>query len=263
MKIVVLIPSHSPSFFVKMAYLTLKREVKDHDLDIHVGYHSNLGHYTDDFSLFEDLRGLCGFHCVDEIDWYVHNADLFRYSKMHAKNLKNLFKNVKYFDFDYLVILDNDVYIKEDFISNLLNRFPNSDLFGTYFNDVDHNTEVIAYHPGSLDPDKITFAPKISVWNSMISRKLFNYIIEDTSVIYPQYKNGIFYDTFALVLKESIDRGFGLGIIKTEEMSKMVNHFFYSSFNYGSKMKPDEHDNSYPFQIWKNEFSLNYKNLLK
>jgi hypothetical protein len=258
MKICVLIPSHSPSFFTKMAYLTLKRELVDHELSVHIGYHSNLGDYTDDLSLFQDLEGLCGFHSVDEIDWYSHNADLFRYSKMHAKNLENLLENVKYFDFDYLVILDNDVYVKGDFVGDLLSRFPNCDLFGAYFDDKKDESLVISEHG-----DKIIFAPKISVWNLMISRKLFDTIISDTSIIYPQYKDGIFYDTFALVLKKSTEWGIKVGTIPTSEMSKMVQHFFFSSFNYGSRMKPSDYDNSEPYKIWDREFSENYKNLLK
>ena len=51
---------------------------------------------------------------------------------MHSKNIENLFKNIKYYDFDYVVILDNDLYIKSDFISLLTNNEIKYDLIYSY-----------------------------------------------------------------------------------------------------------------------------------
>ena len=49
MKICVVIAAHSPSVYTKLTIATLLRTVgKNHDLNIHVGVHSNLSDYTND-----------------------------------------------------------------------------------------------------------------------------------------------------------------------------------------------------------------------
>jgi hypothetical protein len=246
MKICALISSHSPSFFTEMTVKTLIRETKGHHLNIHVGFHSNLCDYTNDFSMFEKLRGLCQFHAVDEIDWAKHNEDIYRYSRMHCKNLENLFKNVRYYDFDYVLVLDNDLYFKKDFISELLTQYPNSDIIGSHFDDREENQTTIDNYGNS-----ITFYPKISVWNMMISRRLYDFILSDTSIIYPQFKDGLFYDSFAFV--EKVATEFSKGIIKTNEINELVEHFFGSSFNYGVIMNKTNHDR--PKMIYEKEFN--------
>ncbi len=255
MNIVVLIPSHSLSIFTKMTVATLKREVKGHNIQIHIGYHSNLFEYTSDFSMFSDLQNHCHFHSVDEIDWMENRTNTYRYSKMHAKNLENLFKNVKYFDFDYLVVLDNDLYIKSNFVDQLIGKFPDSDIIGSCFNDIDQESNT-KDHFGN----DIIFAPKLSIWNLIISRKLFNMLIDNTNIIYPNFYDGVFYDTFARVLYEvNSNEEFKKGIVTTEEMSSMIDHFFYSSFNYGRGMNSGGPNGDLPFKIWESEFGDNYK----
>ena len=246
MKICVLVSSHSPSFFTEMTVKTLIRETKGHDLNIHVGFHSNLCDYTNDFSMFEKLRGVCQFHAVDEIDWAKHNEDIYRYSRMHCKNLENLFKNVRYYDFDYVLVLDNDLYFKKDFISELLTQYPNSDIIGSHFDDREENQTHIDNYG-----NPVTFYPKISVWNMMLSRKLYDSILSDISIIYPQFRDGIFYDSFAFVEKAS--NNFSKTIVKTSEINELVEHFFGSSFNYGVIMNKTNHDR--PKMIYEREFT--------
>jgi len=232
MKICALISSHSPSFFTEMTVKTLLRETKGHDLNIHIGFHSNLKNYTKDFSMFENLRGLCQFHAVNEIDWMKHNEDTYRYSRMHCKNLENLFKNVQYYDFDYVLILDNDLYFKKDFVSELLTNNDEMDMIGYHFDEREENI---------LTKDEygrnIIFAPKISVWNMIISRKLYDFILQDTSIIYPQFQDGVFYDSFAYVEKLAVN--FSKKIIETKQMEDIVQHFWGSSFNYGGRIKTE------------------------
>jgi len=224
-KICVLISSHSPSFFTKMTVKSLLRENKEHELDIHIGYHSNLSDYTDDFSMFDELKNVCHFHAVDEIDWFKHDTNIYRYSLMHSKNLSNLLKNIKYLDFDYVAILDNDLYFKKDFMSNLLSKNLNTDLIGCFHNDIDYNIKVKDEYNNITE-----FAPKISVWHMIMSRKLYDIIIQDLKIIEPQFINNIFYDTFANVLNiQNINKS----IISNEEMQDLVKHFWCSSFNYG------------------------------
>ena len=96
MKICVVIAAHSPSVYTKLTIATLLRTVgKNHDLNIHVGVHSNLSDYTNDLSIFEELKGIAQIHLVDEIDWNLHNRNNYRYSLMHAKNIENILKNIK------------------------------------------------------------------------------------------------------------------------------------------------------------------------
>jgi hypothetical protein len=246
MKICVLVSSHSPSFFTEMTVKTLIRETKGHDLNIHVGFHSNLKDYTNDFSMFEKLRGLCQFHAVDEIDWMKHNEDIYRYSRMHCKNLENLLKNVRYYDFDYVLILDNDLYFKKDFVTEILTRYPDFDMIGSHFDDREENQTYIDNYG-----NPIIFSPKISVWNMMISRKLYEFILQDTSVIYPQIVDGVFYDSFAYV--EKIATNFSKKIVPTGEMGQLVEHFFGSSFNYGIIMNKNNHER--PQKIYESEFA--------
>lgn len=254
MKICVIISSHSPSVYTKLTIATLLRASKNnHDLNIHIGVHSNYSDYTSDFSLFNELKGIAQIHCVDEIDWMEHARNNYRYSLMHSKNIENLFKNIKYYDFDYLVILDNDVYIKSDFISLLTNNEITHDLI---FNFFDKNVKTIdnERRPTGEYNATVQFAPKIACWNLMISRKLYNKIMEDTSIIYPDrvidqskidyYKSyipqidssyPIVFDTLSKVLFNSLYIWEDIKTLEvdTNDMSEMIRHFFCSSFNYG------------------------------
>ncbi len=230
LKIAVAISSHSPSFYTKFTVGTLLQHCGHHDLNIHIGFHSNLSDYTSDFSMFTELQDYCHFHAVDEIDWNFHNRNIYRYSLMHSVNLQNIFKNLKYYDFDYLVILDNDVHVKTDFISKLLSKQSNADMIGSYHQDKESGETVKTYLNGTTE----YFAPKISVWNMMISRKLFNKIMENSSIIQPVKINGIVYDTFAKVLHHvKNDYNMNLEILTEKEMGELIHHFYKSSFNYG------------------------------
>ena len=65
MNICVIISSHSPSIYTKLTISTLLRAVQNnHNLNIHIGVHSNYSDYTSDLSLFKDLKGqtatICG-----------------------------------------------------------------------------------------------------------------------------------------------------------------------------------------------------------
>lgn len=243
MKICALISSHSPSYYTKLTVASLLKEVgKNHDLSIHIGIHSNLGDYTDDLSLMKDFEDICQFHVVDEIDWNGRAPeDIYRYSKMHSKNLINLLKNVRYYDFDLLLILDNDLHIKNDFVTELWN---NQDLVGSLFDDKDTlSTHINVF--GEL----VDFTPKISVWNVIISRRLYDLIMIDPEIVSPKLfmpehntysENQLYYDTLSRVYSKINDWNLTTKFLKTEEMSERVRHFFGSSFNYGTSYKVHE-----------------------
>ncbi len=275
MNICVIISSHSPSVYTKLTIATLLRVVQNnHDLNIHIGVHSNYADYTSDLSLFKDLKGIAQIHCVDEIDWMANARNNYRYSLMHSKNMENLFKNIRYYDFDYVVILDNDLYIKSDFISLLTNNKVDNDLIFNYFVK-DVNTITNERRPTGEYTSTVQFAPKIACWNLMISRKLYNKIMEDPTIIYPDrvtdqsqidfYKSyipqfdgtyPIVFDTLSKVLfySQYIWKDIKTLEVGINEMSEMIKHFFCSSFNYGIGIVNNTEGESNVTNIYNSEF---------
>lgn len=276
MKICVIIPSHSPSQYTKLTVGTLLRTVgKNHDLNIHVGVHSNYSDYTSDFSMFEEFRNITQIHCVDEIDWIEYFDDNYRYSRMHCKNMENLFKNIKYYDFDYLVVLDNDMYIKSDFISQLTENKTDYDfIFDFYENQNKIRIVDTERGPDGLYNRTTYFAPKIAGWNIIISRKLFDRIIDNISIIYPEkiqdkerilyYKNfypeinenyPLLFDTWAKLMHMCLYEWNDLNIKNVNgEFEKLIEHYFCSSFNYGMTIIGNKEGESKISKIYKLEF---------
>lgn len=245
MKVCALICSHSDPIYTKLTISSLIYHLGgNHELSIHVGVHSNYSDYTNDFSLFNEYGKMCQFHVVDEIDWSLYNQDIYRYSKMHSKNLENLLKNVKYYDFDCLLILDNDLHIKDDFVTKHWNG---EDIVGSLFDD---NNE-IRLITEIRDGENINFMPKLSVWNIMISRLTYDKIMEDTSIIYPDtilpvflslpLQNKVFFDTFAKVYYYGKNKwNLNIKILDTSIMEESIKHYFKSSFNYGMKVRTEK-----------------------
>lgn len=252
MRVMAIIPVHAPPKVAELTIGTLLRNKGNYELDIHVGVHSNYHHYSKDLSLFENLRGIAQIHAVDEIDWVEYNACVYRYSVMHCRNLENLMKAVRHYAFDYLLILDQDLYIKADLVSKCLERHPDADMIGAVFDDV------WGLRPFETERgQKLLALPKVSVWHLLLSRSLFDRIIEMPSLIYPRIedthdrwdyltnygvseKQPIFVDTFADVLYYARHRwNVRLGSISTEEFSSWVHHYFASSFNYGYRCLKD------------------------
>ena len=82
MNICVIISSHSPSIYTKLTISTLLRAVQNnHNLNIHIGVHSNYSDYTSDLSLFKDLKGI-DFNTLvwktnSGIDYWVRTYDVY------------------------------------------------------------------------------------------------------------------------------------------------------------------------------------------
>lgn len=274
MKIFVVISSHSPSAYTKLTVATLLRACKDnHELNIHIGVHSNYGDYTSDFSIFEELKGVAQIHCVDEIDWNLHNRDNYRYSLMHCKNIENMFKNIRYYDFDYVIVLDNDMYIKSDFISILTNNEKEYDLIFSHYNKEIQTINNERRSTGEYDAT-VQFPPKIACCNAIISRKLYDRIMTNTTMIYPeriedseriQYYQRyipeltgcpIVFDTLSKVLFNCLHIWDDIKTleINKDEMSDMIKHFFCSSFNYGIGIIKNQQGSELPQKLYNLEF---------
>ena len=283
MKICVVIAAHSPSVYTKLTIATLLRTVgKNHDLNIHVGVHSNLSDYTNDLSIFEELKGIAQIHLVDEIDWNLHNRNNYRYSLMHAKNIENILKNIKYYNFDYLVILDNDVYIKSDFVSLLTNNEKRYDLIYSYFNK---EINVINNERNTITGEynvTVQFMPRLTVWNVLMSRKLYEKIMEDPSIIYVdriedqkkilEYKKyipgidenyPIIFDTLAKVNLYTNNIWENINTLEIDDvyMKDLSRHFFGSSFNYGILINSNIEGESIATHIYNTEFPNGLKSI--
>jgi hypothetical protein len=260
--------------YPEVAELSLGSFLREHsayDVELHVGCHSNYSDYCRDLRLFHDLKGLASIHLVDEIDWLgAYNACWYRYSVMHAKNMENVFRQIRYSEFDYVVTLDHDLFVKSDFVTPLLEQFPKADLLGALF---ENTRELTPYE--TAHNEKVYRAPKVSVWHGLISRRLYEKILYSPKIIYPRLLSGncaqpyleayrpqeerpIFVDTFAEVYHEVVHGkgGFSPGLVPAEWFHDRVQHFYNSSFNYGSWTRGD----SYPAHIreikdiWKREF---------
>jgi hypothetical protein len=247
-KLAVVIPTHCDAFILKLTLGTLLRHFQQHDLNIQLGLHKsfNVGDVSKGF--LDQLRRVAQVHLVDEINWVEHHANLARYSLMHAKNIESLFQQIKYYRFDYVLILDNDVQVKADFLTELVTRFPEADLLGTYFRE----PEVAEEFTNGRDHETMLSIPRVAPWHLLLSRRLYAKIMENPSVLYPviirdeglrrerQRLHGvekdlpIFSDTFGEVLHHcKQDWDMKLGIVSNAEFSQWAHHFFCSSLNYG------------------------------
>lgn len=253
MKLLALVPVHTSLPVAGLSIGSFLREHRKYSVDVHVGVHSNYSDYTQDLSLFEELKGIATVHKVDEIDWLgEYNTCFYRYSVMHAKNLENLMKKTADLDFDYAVFLDHDLLVKTDFVTRCLNRFPDADLIGTLHDDKDKIWPFV-----TMAGQRVNCLPKVSIWHLLISKKLFKGILGNPSLIYPKLMNDVekksfteeqpgledlplFVDTFSEVLQLCRrTKAMKIGVVKTAEFAQWVSHFYNSSFNYGSRTRGD------------------------
>ena len=249
MRLCVLIPAHAPWHVIELTVGTFLKHHRSDEIDIHVGVHSNLCDYTKDHRMFEDLRGIAQIHMVDEIDWKNHNESVYRYSTMHAKNLHHLIKHAAYYSFDRLVILDHDLWVKGPFVTEFVAKYPSADLIGAAMNDVSTMKEF------TTEKGQVLYSlPKISIWHAILTRKLFDKLMEHPVAIYPRVLNDqerpkyfqaygaerdlpVFVDTFADVLHRTrFEWELNHQFIPETDFSKKVRHFSGSSFNYGVRL---------------------------
>lgn len=274
MKLLILIPSHSEPIYTKLTVASLiKYLTPQHDLNIHIGVHSNYSDYTTDLSLFEDLRKVAQIHLVDEIDWMAHYNDNYRYSKMHCLNLMNLLKNCQYYHFDFAVHLDNDLFIKQDFITDLVAA--GDDFIFDYFENKRIVRKVETERTDTGYNGKAQFAPKVTAWNLVFSRKLFDRLLSNIEFFYPErvseradimkYQEWItdfesdipiMFDTFSklLYLCEKVWTDVEIKSLNGE-FEKRIQHFFFSSFNYGVQISNNLDGVKRAEEVWNLEFS--------
>lgn len=266
MKLAVIIPAHCQPDILRLTLGSLLRTHVQHDLDIHVGFHFNYRDYCDDLSIFDDLRGVASVHLVHEIDWNAHAGDINRYSLMHSRHIMFLLQQIRYCTFDYVLLLDNDVLLHRDLAAEA--PLP-ADLAGALFDNVPHARPSVR---GNGTP--FYTLPKIVPWYLLISRKLYEILIQQPWCLEPRdiefnagvYKdlcaqynlepgNLIFIDTFARVLhqvRHDPTWAFTLRLFDYARFDSGITHFRHSSFNYGRVSAPGSE--SRILEAYKHEF---------
>lgn len=226
-KVVILMPVHCAP---KVAMMTLGSWLEacdgSYEAEIILGVHENYHHYHDGLQSLQDLPVSISF--VPEMSWDCQNpADaITRYSKMHSISLKAMLERAGMIGFDHLAILDHDLVFKTDFVGWSMEQ--EADLVGSYLDD-----RVVSIHL-ETDMGVLVFAPKFSVWHMVMSSRFYQKVMEDVGIIFPNVKNGWFYDTFARVIeKNSHEWGLPIKEMKAADMEKMVKHLWSMSFNFG------------------------------
>jgi hypothetical protein len=209
--------------------------------------HSNWRDYTQDTSLFDDLRGVAQIHLVDEIDWLSPrwNSCWWRYSAMHARNILNVLRHARHEAFDRLLLIDHDVLFRGDLASAFMALGSDADLVVPRFDDRAVPKFIVTGHGIGG-----TWLPKAAVHHMLLSPRLVAAAAADESMVDPAWVEGdaasallapygggagpVFADTFALMLHRCLHADLGAArIVRSSEAAPLAEHFFASSFNYG------------------------------
>jgi hypothetical protein len=77
------------------------------------------------------------------------------------------------------------------------------------------------------------WAPKISVWHLVISRRMFDCLDRWPFLLEPRMRHGRAFDTMALAFEFAKRWGMRTCTPKTEQVAEMVKHMWSMSLNYG------------------------------
>lgn len=230
----VLVPAHCAPNVLKMT-LGSFLDVADgsYDASIAVGLHENYHHYHPGVADIEAMSPPVMIVKVKEIDWQMFDgknyiAGLLRYSRMHSKSLRALFEAVAGKEFTHVLVMDHDLVFKGDFVKEALSK--RCDVVGSLFDDFAEN-----YQVKTDSGHTFTFAPKLSVWHLLLSRKAYEFLMRDIGVIEPAFEAGIVYDTFAKANILMGLAGFRKLIYSKSMVEKFIEHKGAMSFNWGQR----------------------------
>jgi len=249
-KIFVASAVHCPASVACLTVGSISRSLpSDCEASFHIGVHENFDDYTHERSLFKDLEGIANFYFVDEIDWDKYHDVIHRYSVMHAKNICNILSSAKYFEWDYLLITDQDVFYNHIPIHQIIDN--NVDFYTGVFDNKDKPWSSTTIR------NKIEMAvmPKPTAHHMILSREAFELCTEDN--VYPEVITGdennwyydmynqvapdlpVFYDTFSKMYHNiryrtrlNVQIGGFDGAV----------HYGKCSFNYGRWTVADKYD---------------------
>ena len=230
-KVIVLVPVHCAP---KVAMMTLGSWLEDSDgsyeAEVILGVHENYHHYHNGLN---DLSSLpVTVSKVRELNWHggTPKDALVRYSRMHALNIKAMMEVASTKTFDHLAILDHDLVFNTDFIGYSMKT--GEDLIGCYMDDRQHSIK----HDTCVGA--LNFAPKFSVWHLVMSNKYYRNMMSDIEMIFPDIRDGWFYDTFSRVIPKI---QLPVKVMKQAEIGEMVRHRWSLSFNFGPLVLGNEY----------------------
>jgi len=227
MKAQILIPVHCKP---KIMMMTIGSWLETYDgsykANIIIGLHENYSHYCDASAEFKEMLsvdGVVSFCYTKEIEW--HTWDLLRYSRMHAKSLLTMMQKCTD-DCTHVAFFDHDLVFKQDLVKFAMER--DADWTCSLFDDL-HTPRFMETGHGPF-----YFAPKPSIWNMVIKRRLFDLVMEETELVSPTRFGSTIYDIFAQVYEMAKDSwGMKLDVLTTAEMEEVVKHLWSLSFNFG------------------------------
>ena len=147
---------------------------------------------------------------------------------MHALNLLEIMKAAKNKDFTHAFIFDHDLIFKNDFVGWMLRENPKADMVCSLLSDRTIDEKVTSFLG-----DQFVFAPKPSAWHMMISKKVFDILVDRSDLVLPGYMNGRIYDTLSLAYHYVSRWGMVVKTYAEAEMATYVKHVWSMSMNYG------------------------------
>ena len=149
------------------------------------------------------------------LDWY--------WSSVHANCLQHLMLHCRDIPFTHMAILDHDLEFKSDFIRWSIDQ--DADMVCSLFRD----------RQSLLTLGNYVWAPKVSVWNTVISRKLFDKILETPDIVMPSIEGlRLVYDTFAKVFEFATEIWkMDVRVFPESKIDSLVKHLWSLSFSFG------------------------------
>ena len=238
-KVAVLVAAHCAPKVLKMT-LGSWMECYDGTYDAfpYVGVHANFEHYHPGKAEMEALDGKVGLTWVDELAWSVPVDrpfdHMFRFSRMHARSLRAMMQRAvsEHGDLTHVAVLDHDLVFRSDFVGWAVAQ--GEDFVATLMDD--RSADVVVPVPGLGD---VSWAPKASAWHMVVSRRMFDWMMERPELVEPSMRDGKAYDTMARAFEFAKESGMGVLVPGQADVAEMVEHRWSMSVNYGSLQSPD------------------------
>lgn len=228
----VLIAAHCPPKVVKVTLGTwLQHYDGSYDADVYIGLHKNYHHYHSGIGEIQELEGSVSLVYVDELNWAEETGiirTIMRFSKMHARSLQEMMREASKRDYTHVAILDHDLIFKDDLVGWMLREKPGVDMVCSMLGGRLENEEIRIGTGQSF-----IFAPKPSAWHTMVSRRMFDAMVEHPDLVEPGLVDDVVYDTLAMAYHSIPVLGMTVRVCSEAEMAQHVEHVWSMSLNYG------------------------------
>lgn len=159
---------------------------------------------------------------IVHIDPVNFATDRMYFSNAHAHCLRRLMDHCRHISCTHVAFLDHDLEFKDDFIGWSLRQ--DADWVVTLFGD---RTKMLILN-------NTYWPPKPSIWHMVVSRKLFDKIMEDTAVVAPEMFGNLVYDTAAKMFEyATLSWGMNVKVFPNKDFEEHVRHLWSLSFQYG------------------------------